>query len=255
MSLCDSDIKLGNIVLTQGESSPKYEIYSTNSLEGFTAEFRITNEKKEVIKSSALERTKEIKNNDSIYKDHLVSKLEGREYNSTDSNFNHKIELTAEEKKELSESIEFSGLCYDLEMVDTVKKKDEMTPEEEKFKVKEYQDDGTSEMMVILRKESKVGVPNIEVTITYTSIEKETSRSVKVVTDSNGEFSGSIFLGDTIKEEAGKGFVFMIPANMTEDLKEGLYVVTVTVKKTNSSDEVIFCREIIQTKLDINSRL
>ena len=110
-------------------------------------------------------------------------------------------------------------------------------------------------MMVILRKESKVGVPNVEFTITYTSIEKETSRSVKVVTDSNGEFSGSIFLGDTIKEEAGKEFVFMIPANMTEDLKEGLYVVTVTVKRTNESDEVIFCREIIQTKLDINSRI
>ena len=159
------------------------------------------------------------------------------------------------EKEALSEKLTLKGKVFDESYIDTVKKKSEVSPEEEKYVVKGSEEGSDSETTVILHKLVETGVANVEVTITFTSTDKEISRSVKAVTTSDGTFSAELYLGDTIKQEAGQGFVFVIPEDITSALDKGRYMLTITVSKTNNLDEVVFCKEIIQTKLDINEKL
>ena len=95
---------------------------------------------------------------------------------------------------------------------------------------------------------------NVEVTLNFVSSEKEYSRQVKAVSDENGIFKGEIFLGDTIRQERGFGFVFSIPSTTTEQLNSGRYVVTVVCEKFDDMGNCVFSKEIIQTNLDINDR-
>ena len=257
-------LSIPNIVLTQGETSDTFEIYSKDSLKDFTASFRITNSDGTSLKTKDLSHTKEIKNQDSIFNDNLVYTLTGKEfeiingineYTTTEPTFNHKIRLDKIEKDTLSETLTLKGKVFDEEYVDTVKNRTDVTPEEEQYIVESSDittEDGT---IVILHKLEETGIANVEVTITFTSTDKEESRSVKAVTTSDGTFSAELYLGDTIKQEAGQGFVFVIPEDITSALDKGRYMLTVTVSKTNSLDEVVFCKEIIQTKLDINEKL
>ena len=68
-------ISIPNIVLTQGETSDTFEIYSKDSLKDFKASFRITNSDGTSLKTKELSHTKEIKNQDSIFNDNLVYTL------------------------------------------------------------------------------------------------------------------------------------------------------------------------------------
>ena len=257
-------LSIPNIVLTQSETSDTFEIYSKDSLKDYKASFRITNSDGTPLKTKELSHTKEIKNQDSIFNDNLVYTLTGKEfeiingineYKTTEPVFNHKIRLDKIEKETLSEKLTLKGKVFDESYIDTVKKKSEVSPEEEKYVVKGSEEGSDSETTVILHKLVETGVANVEVTITFTSTEKEISRSVKAVTSSDGTFSAELYLGNTIKQEAGQGFVFVIPEDITSALDKGRYMLTVTVSKTNSLDEVVFCKEIIQTKLDINEKL
>lgn len=267
MSCCNNDIKLDNIVLTKGESSEVFEIFSRESLQDFKAFYRITDGAGVIKFEGELCKTPEVKNTDSIFGDHLTYSLDGVEYENVNHIqefkvptpiFNHKIKIDNLEKHELNETVDFTGKVYDVKMIDTIKKKDEITPDEEKYIVEEYTETSTGEIMVILRKNDEVGVPNCEVFATFTSIEKETSRKTNAFTNASGEFSGSLYLGNTIKTESGKGFIFMIPSTVTENLDKGRYVVTVTVQKIDRLDpdeKVLYSKEILQTKLDINEKI
>ena len=257
-------LSIPNIVLTQGETSDTFEIYSKDSLKDFTASFRITNSDGTSLKTKDLSHTKEIKNQDSIFNDNLVYTLTGKEfeiingineYTTTEPVFNHKIRLDKIEKDTLSETLTLKGKVFDEEYVDTVKNRLDVAPEEEQYIVESSDittEDGT---IVILHKLEETGVANVEVTITFTSTDKEESRSVKAVTTSDGTFSAELYLGNTTKQEAGQGFVFVITEDITSALDKGRYMLTVTVSKKNTLDEVVFCKEIIQTKLDINEKL
>lgn len=95
---------------------------------------------------------------------------------------------------------------------------------------------------------------NVEVTLNFVSSDKEYSRQTKAVSDENGIFKGEIFLGDTVRQERGFGFVFSIPSTITDGLNSGRYVVTVVCEKFDDMGNCVFSKEIIQTNLDINER-
>lgn len=253
-----------NIVLTQGETSDLYEIFSKNSLKDFIGEYRITDGEGNILKTQPLGHTAEIKNSDSIFEDNLVYTLSGaefdiisgiNEYRTTEKTFNHKIRLDKIEKNILNESLVLEGKVYDEVFIDTVKKKIDVEPEEEQYIVDGSEKDTDDGTIVILHKLEETPIPNVEVTITFTSVDKETSRTIKAVTDEKGKFQTTLYLGNTVKQEAGQGLTLVISEDITKSLNQGRYVLTVTVKKLNNLDEVVFCKEILQTKLDINEKI
>ena len=67
-------LSIPNIVLTQGETSDTFEIYSKDSLKDYKASFRITNSDGTPLKTKELSHTKQIKNQDSIFNENLILK-------------------------------------------------------------------------------------------------------------------------------------------------------------------------------------
>ena len=130
-------LSIPNIVLTQGETSDTFEIYSKDSLKDFTASFRITNSDGTSLKTKDLSHTKEIKNQDSIFNDNLVYTLTGKEfeiicgineYTTTEPTFNHKIRLDKIEKDTLSETLTLKGKVFDEEYAAKVLSDPNATP-------------------------------------------------------------------------------------------------------------------------------
>lgn len=257
-------LNLPNIVLTQGETSDIYEIYSKESLKDYTAEYRVTNADGVALQTKTLEHTKEVKNQDNIFNDNLVYTLSGKEFeilnginefNTAEKPFTHKISLETITKDKLKEELSLEGLVYDEEYVDTVKNKADLTEDEKQYVVEGSDKEQNGNTTVILHKLVKKPVQNVEVTITFSSTDKEISRTAVANSGVDGKFTAKLFLGSTIKQEAGVGFEFIITEDISKALQKGRYLLTLTVSKKNTLDEIIFSKEIIQTKLDINEKL
>lgn len=213
------------------------------------------------------------------------------EYNERDKQFNGQIKFTSLVRDELKETIKFEGIVFNSESeviaTPTPPRSDENSTSNPTFddgdsKANGYRwynsttgelftwsgtewsgDKGTTididgeksnPINIVQTAPVDTPVANVEVTVKFISSEKEYSRTVKAVSDEDGTFRGEIFLGDTVRQEKGFGFTFSIPSAITEQLNRGRYVVTVVVEKYDGMGTCVFCKEVLQAKLDIDDK-
>lgn len=236
-------LDIGNIVLTKGESSDVYEITSDTPLADYKGTLRIS-DKTGVKHEAELKHTKEVKNDDNIYKDNLTINymaekfdFKGNIYDETTPNeedFRYKISITSIEKEELTEIATIKGKIVEPQVRDTL--------------------DDSSEREVLVSRAVETPIENAEVTISLTSDEKEITREGKAYSSSTGEFTIQIYLGSTTKVPAKNGLVFVIPSEASAKLDAGRYYCTVTITKEELDKSISFQKEVLQTKLDINEK-
>jgi hypothetical protein len=96
-------------------------------------------------------------------------------------------------------------------------------------------------------------VPDRYAYITIKGVFVNASRELRVKTDANGEFSAVFDLSKTVKTPANSFFIFQILPLQSEQLTESSYVVSVEVRQKNTSDELIFRKEVMQSKIKMKA--
>lgn len=237
-------LDIGNIVLTKGESSDLFEITSDTSLSDYKAKMRISNPSG-VEHEEELKHSQEVKNNDSIFNDDLIVNYKAEKYSfagsiqdetQTEVPFIHKIKITDIQKDSLNEEATITGKVFKIETKDTVTPGVPPTPG------------------AITTQEVEVGIENAKVTVSLTSETKQITREGTALTNSSGEFTIKIFLGETVRVPARQAILFQIPSSLSETLDAGRYYCTVTVFKEELDKSISFQKEVLQTKLDINEK-
>ena len=237
-------LDIGNIVLTKGESSDLFEITSDTSLSDYKAKMRISNPSG-VEYEEELKHSQEVKNNDSIFNDDLIVNYKAEKYSfagsiqdetQTEVPFIHKIKITDIQKDSLNEEATITGKVFKIETKDTVTPGVLPTPD------------------AITTQEVEVGIENAKVTVSLTSETKQITREGTALTNSSGEFTIKIFLGETVRVPARQAILFQIPSSLSKTLDAGRYYCTVTVFKEELDKSISFQKEVLQTKLDINEK-
>lgn len=237
-------LDIGNIVLTKGESSDLFEITSDTSLSDYKAKMRISNPSG-VEHEEELKHSQEVKNNDSIFNDDLIVNYKAEKYSfagsiqdetQTEVPFIHKIKITDIQKDSLNEEATITGKVFKIETKDTVTPGVPPTPD------------------AITTQEVEVGIENAKVTVSLTSETKQITREGTALTNSSGEFTIKIFLGETVRVPARQAILFQIPSSLSKTLDAGRYYCTVTVFKEELDKSISFQKEVLQTKLDINEK-
>ena len=237
-------LDIGNIVLTKGESSDLFEITSDTSLSDYKAKMRISNPSG-VEHEEELKHSQEVKNNDSIFNDDLIVNYKAEKYSfagsiqdetQTEVPFIHKIKITDIQKDSLNEEATITGKVFKIETKDTVTPGVPPTPD------------------AITTKEVEVAIENAKVTVSLTSETKQITREGTALTNSSGEFTIKIFLGETVRVPARQAILFQIPSSLSKTLDAGRYYCTVTVFKEELDKSISFQKEVLQTKLDINEK-
>lgn len=237
-------LDIGNIVLTKGESSDLFEITSDTSLSDYKAKMRISNPSG-VEYEEELKHSQEVKNNDSIFNDDLIVNYKAEKYSfagsiqdetQTEVPFIHKIKITDIQKDSLNEEATITGKVFKIETKDTVTPGVPPTPD------------------AITTQEVEVGIENAKVTVSLTSETKQITREGTALTNSSGEFTIKIFLGETVRVPARQAILFQIPSSLSKTLDAGRYYCTVTVFKEELDKSISFQKEVLQTKLDINEK-
>ena len=237
-------LDIGNIVLTKGESSDLFEITSDTSLSDYKAKMRISNPSG-VEHEEELKHSQEVKNNDSIFNDDLIVNYKAEKYSfagsiqdetQTEVPFIHKIKITDIQKDSLNEEATITGKVFKIETKDTVTPGVPPTPG------------------AITTQEVEVGIENAKVTVSLTSETKQITREGTALTNSSGEFTIKIFLGETVRVPARQAILFQIPSSLSKTLDAGRYYCTVTVFKEELDKSISFQKEVLQTKLDINEK-
>ena len=237
-------LDIGNIVLTKGESSDLFEITSDTSLSDYKAKMRISNPSG-VEHEEELKHSQEVKNNDSIFNDDLIVNYKAEKYSfagsiqdetQTEVPFIHKIKITDIKKDPLNEEATITGKVFKIETKDTVTTGVPPTPD------------------AITTQEVEVGIENAKVTVSLTSETKQITREGTALTNSSGEFTIKIFLGETVRVPARQAILFQIPSSLSKTLDAGRYYCTVTVFKEELDKSISFQKEVLQTKLDINEK-
>ena len=237
-------LDIGNIVLTKGESSDLFEITSDTSLSDYKAKMRISNPSG-VEHEEELKHSQEVKNNDSIFNDDLIVNYKAEKYSfagsiqdetQTEVPFIHKIKITDIQKDSLNEEATITGKVFKIEIKDTVTPGVPPTPD------------------AITTQEVEVGIENAKVTVSLTSETKQITREGTALTNSSGEFTIKIFLGETVRVPARQAILFQIPSSLSKTLDAGRYYCTVTVFKEELDKSISFQKEVLQTKLDINEK-
>ena len=235
-------LDIGNIILTKGESSDLYEISSDTSLSDYKGNLRISNQKG-VILEEALKHSQEIKNDDNIFNDNLIINYKAERYDfaggvqdetqPSDKEFIHKIKIYEIQKDRLTEEATITGKVYRIEYQDTIIPGNPNTLES---------------------KEVEIGLKDVKVIVSLTSEAKEITREATTFTNTNGEFTLKIYLGNTIKSPANQNLLFQISSKVSESLDVGRYFLTLTIFKEELDKTISFQKEVLQTKLDINER-
>ena len=237
-------LDIGNIVLTKGESSDLFEITSDTSLSDYKAKMRISNPSG-VEHEEELKHSQEVKNNDSIFNDDLIVNYKAEKYSfagsiqdetQTEVPFIHKIKITDIQKDPLTEEATITGKVFKIETKDTVTPGVPPTPD------------------AITTQEVEVAIENAKVTVSLTSETKQITREGTALTNSSGEFTIKIFLGETVRVPARQAILFQIPSSLSKTLDAGRYYCTVTVFKEELDKSISFQKEVLQTKLDINEK-
>ena len=237
-------LDIGNIVLTKGESSDLFEITSDTSLSDYKAKMRISNPSG-VEHEEELKHSQEVKNNDSIFNDDLIVNYKAEKYSfagsiqdetQTEVPFIHKIKITDIQKDSLNEEATITGKVFKIETKDTVTPGVPPTPD------------------AITTQEVEVAIENAKVTVSLTSETKQITREGTALTNSSGEFTIKIFLGETVRVPARQAILFQIPSSLSKTLDAGRYYCTVTVFKEELDKSISFQKEVLQTKLDINEK-
>lgn len=237
-------LDIGNIVLTKGESSDLFEITSDTSLSDYKAKMRISNPSG-VEYEEELKHSQEVKNNDSIFNDDLIVNYKAEKYSfagsiqdetQTEVPFIHKIKITDIQKDSLNEEATITGKVFKIETKDTVTPGVPPTPD------------------AITTQEVEVAIENAKVTVSLTSETKQITREGTALTNSSGEFTIKIFLGETVRVPARQAILFQIPSSLSKTLDAGRYYCTVTVFKEELDKSISFQKEVLQTKLDINEK-
>lgn len=237
-------LDIGNIVLTKGESSDLFEITSDTSLSDYKGKMRISNPSG-VKHEEDLKHSAEIKNNDNIFNDDLIVNYVAEKYsfagsiqdeNQVETPFVYEIRIDDIQKDELNEEATITGKVFNIETRDTVTTGAPIAPD------------------AITTQEVEVGIENAKVTVSLTSEEKEITREGSALTNTDGEFTMKIFLGETIRVPAKEAILFQISSALSETLEAGRYYCTVTVYKEELDKSISFQKEVLQTKLDINEK-
>ena len=234
-------LDIGNIVLTKGETSDLYEISSDTSLSGYKGKLRISNQKG-IILEEALKHSPEIKNDDNIFNDNLIINYKAERYNfaggvqdetKPNKEFIHKIKINDIQKDKVTEEATITGKVYRIEYQDTIIPGNPNTLE---------------------TKEVEIGLKDVKVIVSLTSEAKEITREATTFTNTDGEFTLKIYLGNTIKSPANQNLLFQISSKTSESLDAGRYFLTLTIFKEELDKTISFQKEVLQTKLDINER-
>lgn len=234
-------LDIGNIVLTKGETSDLYEISSDTSLSDYKGKLRISNQKG-IIFEEALKHSQEIKNDDNIFNDNLIINYKAERYNfaggvqdetQPNKEFIHKIKINDIQKDKVTEEARITGKVYRIEYQDTIIPGNPNTLE---------------------TKEVEIGLKDVKVIISLTSEAKEITREATTFTNTDGEFTLKIYLGNTIKSPANQNLLFQISSKTSESLDAGRYFLTLTIFKEELDKTISFQKEVLQTKLDINER-
>jgi len=101
---------------------------------------------------------------------------------------------------------------------------------------------------------SDVVVPDKYLYITITGVFVPYTRTVRVKTNTNGEFVANIDLKPTIKTPENSFFIFQISPTQSELLEVGTYFLSVQITHKNGADELIFRKEVLQAKLKIKQQ-
>lgn len=260
-------LDIGNISLTQGESSDEFEISSNISLSEYKGKYRISDESG-VKHEGDLAYSKEVKNNDSIVDDEVVISYFADKYDynanvrdpSKAEVFEYKIEIIDVTRDKLKETATIKGKIYKSETQDTIQPPQTTTPPatdtqnpDNKDESKDNTQKQTTGLSVaaVITKEVQKPIENALVTISLTSTQKEITKFGTGVSQQDGTFTIEINTGATIKIPAKNSLVFNIPNEVTAKIVPGRYYCVVTIYKEELDGKVSYSREVIQTKLDI----
>jgi len=99
--------------------------------------------------------------------------------------------------------------------------------------------------------EIRIPVPNKYITITIKGVFVAYSRSLRVKTDEEGNFTCVLNIGKTIKTPENSFFIFQIMPLESEKLQVKSYYLTVEVRQRDENNVIIFRKEVLQAKLKI----
>jgi len=90
------------------------------------------------------------------------------------------------------------------------------------------------------------------ITITIKGVFVDFSRTQRIKTDSDGNFTYDFNIGSTVKTPKDSFFIFQIMPLQSQQLESGsTYSLSVEVRELDSNGDPIFRREVLQTKLKI----
>jgi hypothetical protein len=132
----------------------------------------------------------------------------------------------------------------------------ETSPEFIEFNVDNIVDNICVVSGVIKRKEgtSTIVVQDKYAYITIKGVFVPHSRTERVKSDIDGNFSINFDLNNTIKTPQNSFFIFQLVPSKSEQLLERTYFLTIEIRQKNVSDEVMFRKEIMQVKLKMTKQ-
>jgi hypothetical protein len=101
---------------------------------------------------------------------------------------------------------------------------------------------------------TKIGVANRYAYITVKGVFVPHTRELRIKTDADGNFTTDFDFGKTIKTPANSFFIFQILPLQSEQLTESSYVVSVEVRQKDNDDNLIFRKEVFQSKLKMKAQ-
>ena len=269
-------LDIGNLELTQGESSDRFEITSNDSLEKYKAILRISKGDGVALHESELEKTPEVLNNDNIFDEDTILSYNARMFdykgNINDSKpdsetFEYDIKIDSISKDKLTEKATIKGTIFKSEVKDTLNPPNSgggtqtpdssqtQTPDSSQTTQPTAPSTRAVQTNVLYSVTTQIPIENAEVELILTAPNKEISRSIKCYSDDKGEFTAEIFLGSTIKAEKNRGFIFEISNEVTEKVGAGRFYCIVNIVKEELDGTISYSKEIIRTKIEINQKL
>lgn len=101
-----------------------------------------------------------------------------------------------------------------------------------------------------------IKIPEVDkyITITIKGVFVSYSRSQRVKTDAEGNFTYEFNIGETIDTPADSFFIFQLMPFESELLEVGTYILSVEVKEKDINNKIIFRREVLQAKLKMTTQ-
>lgn len=101
---------------------------------------------------------------------------------------------------------------------------------------------------------TKIPVEDKYVYITLKGLFKKSEREIRVKSDGNGDFTVVFDLSETEKTPADSFFIFQIMPTDSAQLSVKKYYLSVEIRQKDALGEVVFRREVLQARLNMNKQ-